>query len=62
MGLGLKVSREAMDRGLLVRARPGSADPVTGDVLCLCPPLSTPEETLDKIPQILRESLIAATR
>src|SRR5438093_1201983 len=47
LGLGLKVSREAMARGLLVRARPGSADPVTGDVLCLCPPLSTPEETLD---------------
>jgi putrescine---pyruvate transaminase len=62
LGLGVKVAREAMARGLLVRARPGSAEPATGDVLCLCPPLSTPADTLDKIPQILRESLIAATR
>ena len=62
LGLGVKVAREAMARGLLVRARPGSAEPQMGDVLCLSPPLSTPQETLDKIPQILRESIIAATR
>ena len=53
---------EAMARGLLVRARPGSADPQMGDTLCLSPPLSTPEEILDRIPQILRESIIAATK
>ncbi len=62
LGLGVKISREAMARGLLVRARPGSADPAMGDTLCLSPPLSTPEEILDRIPQILRESIIAATR
>jgi adenosylmethionine-8-amino-7-oxononanoate aminotransferase len=62
LGLGVKVAREAMSRGLLVRARPGSADPAMGDTLCLSPPLSTPGETLDRIPQILRESIIAATR
>ncbi|HVB15071.1 MAG TPA: aspartate aminotransferase family protein [Stellaceae bacterium] len=62
LGLGVKVAREAMARGLLVRARPGSADPAIGDTLCLSPPLSTPVEILDKIPQILRESIIAATR
>ena len=62
LGLGVKVAREAMARGLLVRARPGSADPAMGDTLCLSPPLSTPGETLDRIPQILRESIIAATR
>src|SRR5579863_6639006 len=62
LGLGVKVSREAMARGLLVRARPGAADPAMGDTLCLSPPLSTPEEILDRIPQILRESIIAATR
>src|SRR5438105_10845997 len=62
LGLGVKVAREAMSRGLLVRARPGSADPVMGDTLCLSPPLSTPEEILDRIPQILRESIIAATK
>ena len=62
LGLGVKISREAMARGLLVRARPGSADPQMGDTLCLSPPLSTPTEILDKIPQILRESIIAATK
>ncbi len=62
LGLGVKVSREAMARGLLVRARPGAADPAMGDTLCLSPPLSTPAEILDRIPQILRESLIAATK
>jgi adenosylmethionine-8-amino-7-oxononanoate aminotransferase len=62
LGLGVKVAREAMARGLLVRARPGSADPAMGDTLCLSPPLSTASEILEKIPQILRESIIAATR
>src|SRR5204863_7550967 len=62
LGLGVKVSREAMARGLLVRARPGSADPVMGDTLRLSPPCSTPAEILEKIPQILRESIIAATK
>src|SRR5580700_8816175 len=62
LGLGVKISREAMAKGLLVRARPGSADPQMGDTLCLSPPLSTPAEILDKIPQIIRESIIAATK
>jgi 2,2-dialkylglycine decarboxylase (pyruvate) len=62
LGLGVKVGREAMARGLLVRARPGSADPAMGDTLCLSPPLSTPEETLTSIPTILRDSIVAATR
>src|SRR2546430_8311187 len=35
LGLGVKISREALARGLLVRARPGSADPAMGDTLCL---------------------------
>ena len=57
------VDRIAADppRGLLIRARPGSADPVIGDTLCFSPPLMTPTETLEKIPQIVRESIIAAT-
>jgi adenosylmethionine-8-amino-7-oxononanoate aminotransferase len=62
LGIGVKVAREAMSRGLLARARPGSADPAFGDTICLSPPLSTPDETLDNIPKILRESLIAATK
>jgi adenosylmethionine-8-amino-7-oxononanoate aminotransferase len=62
LGVGVKVAREAMSRGLMMRARPGSAEPATGDTLCLCPPLMTPDDTLDSIPVTLRESIIAATR
>jgi putrescine aminotransferase len=61
IGLGPRVAREAMARGLLLRIRGGSADPAIGDTICLAPPLMTPTETLEKIPQIIRESLIAAT-
>ena len=50
-----------MARGLLLRIRAGSADPAIGDTICLAPPLMTPIETLEKIPQIIRQSLIAAT-
>ena len=49
-----------MSRGLLLRIRTGSADPAIGDTICLAPPLMTPEATLERIPQIVRESLIAA--
>ncbi|HEX3537083.1 MAG TPA: aspartate aminotransferase family protein [Stellaceae bacterium] len=62
LGLGVKVAREAMSRGLLVRARAGGADPAIGDTLCLSPPLSTSDDILEKIPAILRESIIAATK
>ncbi|HKX19866.1 MAG TPA: aspartate aminotransferase family protein [bacterium] len=62
LGLGGKVVREARSRGLLARIRAGSADPAAGDTICLAPPLTTPEETIDRIPAILRESIIAATR
>ncbi|MBV9016737.1 MAG: aspartate aminotransferase family protein, partial [Alphaproteobacteria bacterium] len=62
LGVGVKIAREAMSRGLMMRARPGSAEPATGDTLCLCPPLSTPDEILDRIPRILREAVTAATQ
>ena len=42
LGVGVKVSREAMSRGLLARARPGSAEPPIGDTICLSPPLVDP--------------------
>jgi len=61
LGIGVKVAREALSRGLLCRARPGGADPAIGDTICLSPPLSTPEEVLDRFPTILRESILAAT-
>ena len=52
---------QAMARGLLLRARGGSADPAIGDTLCLAPPLMTPTETLATFPQIIRDSIAAAT-
>jgi adenosylmethionine-8-amino-7-oxononanoate aminotransferase len=61
LGLGGRVVREARSRGLIARIRAGSADPPVGDTICVAPPLVTPEETIDRIPAILRESLIAAT-
>jgi adenosylmethionine-8-amino-7-oxononanoate aminotransferase len=61
LGLGARITREALSRGLLPRIRAGSADPPIGDTICLSPPLSTPTEVLDRIPEILREAIVAAT-
>jgi adenosylmethionine-8-amino-7-oxononanoate aminotransferase len=61
LGLGGRITKEAMARGLLPRLRAGSADPAIGDTICLAPPLMTPEATIDRIPEILREVIIAAT-
>jgi putrescine---pyruvate transaminase len=62
LGLGARLTRESISRGLLPRVRPGSAAPPIGDTICLAPPLMTPPEVLDRIPQILRAAIIAATR
>ena len=62
LGIGARVTREALARGLLPRIRTGSLDPPVGDTICLSPPLMTPTETLDKIPEILRAAILAATR
>ena len=61
LGLGARFTREALARGLLPRIRTGGADPPIGDTICLAPPLSTPTEVLDRIPEILRASIISAT-
>jgi adenosylmethionine-8-amino-7-oxononanoate aminotransferase len=60
-GLGARVVAQAADRGLILRLR-GASDgpPASGDTLCLAPPLSTPEETLDRIVRIVGESIQAA--
>ncbi len=61
-GLGAKVVGEAAKRGLIMRQRAGAdGPPVSGDSLCLAPPLMTPEATLDRIVQIVGESIVAAT-
>ena len=62
VGLGGRVAREAMARGLIIRIRGGSANPAIGDTICVAPPLMTPTETIDRIPQILRESIVAAAK
>jgi adenosylmethionine-8-amino-7-oxononanoate aminotransferase len=62
LGLGAKVVAEAAKRGLIMRQRPGTdGPPASGDSLCLAPPLMTPEATLDRIVQIVGESIQAAT-
>jgi adenosylmethionine-8-amino-7-oxononanoate aminotransferase len=60
-GLGARVVAQAAERGLLFRLR-GAADgpPASGDTLCFAPPLSTPEATLERIVQIVGESIQAA--
>jgi adenosylmethionine-8-amino-7-oxononanoate aminotransferase len=61
-GLVARITREALNRGLLPRLRVGSIDPAIGDTICVAPPLMTPEATIDRIPEILREVIIAATQ
>jgi putrescine aminotransferase len=60
IGTSGRIGREALARGLLLRVRPGGADPPIGDTICLSPPLMTPTETLDRLPSIVRESILAA--
>ncbi len=60
MGLGGRVVAEAMQRGLIIRVRGGGGTPLSGDSLLIAPPLMTPEETLDRIVNIIGESLRAA--
>src|SRR5215813_9029950 len=62
IGLGGRVAKEALARGLLFRLRGGAADPAIGDTICIAPPLSTPSETIDRIADILRASITAATK
>ncbi len=60
IGLGGRVAKEALARGLLTRIRGGGAEPAIGDTICIAPPLMTPVETIDRIPDILRASITAA--
>ncbi len=61
IGLGGKVVAEAGKRGLIMRQRGGGdGPPASGDSLCLAPPLMTPEATLDRIVQIVGDSIAAA--
>ena len=60
-GLGAKVVAAAAERGLILRQRAGAeGPPVSGDSLCLAPPLMTPEPVIERIVQIVGESIAAA--
>jgi hypothetical protein len=60
-GLGAKIISEAMERGLITRQRGAGArgGMASNDTIMLAPPLMTPEATLDRIVQILADSLTA---
>ncbi|MBI3706442.1 MAG: aspartate aminotransferase family protein [Proteobacteria bacterium] len=62
IGLGAKVAKEALQRGVLIRIRAGGADPAIGDTICVAPPLMTPTESLDRIVSVLRDAIAAAPR
>jgi adenosylmethionine-8-amino-7-oxononanoate aminotransferase len=59
-GLGARVVVEAANRGLILRLR-AAADgpPASGDTLCFAPPLPTPEATLNRIVEIVGDSIQA---
>jgi len=65
IGLGGRVVAEAMRRGLIIRQRPGIMAGAgmleSGDSLSIAPPLMTPEATLDRLVQIVGESIVAAS-
>ena len=60
VGLGARVLAEARARGLVTRVRPGQtgAYPI-GDTICLAPPLVITEAQVDRIVEVLRESIRA---
>ena len=61
IGLGGRVIAEMRVRGLITRIRGGGGGeyPI-GDTICLAPPLTTPDEQLDRIVEITRDALNAA--
>jgi adenosylmethionine-8-amino-7-oxononanoate aminotransferase len=61
LGIGGRVLAEARKRGLLSRIRGGqTGDYPIGDTICLAPPLVITEAQVDRIVEILRESITAA--
>ncbi|MFL5393946.1 MAG: aspartate aminotransferase family protein [Myxococcales bacterium] len=62
IGLGAKVAKEALLRGLLLRIRGGGPDPAIGDTICLAPPLMTPKDVLERIVDTVKVAIVAARR
>ncbi len=62
LGVGAKVVSDARRRGLLVRTRTGQAgEHPIGDTICLAPPLVITDDQIDRIVDILRESITASS-
>ena len=62
LGVGGRILPEARKRGLITRMRLGQGgDYPIGDTICVAPPLVVTEAQIDRIVQILRESITAAT-
>ncbi len=62
LGVGARVVAEARRRGLITRIRTGQAgDHPIGDTLCLAPPLVVTDAQVDRMINILRESIAAVT-
>jgi len=60
IGVGATVLREARERGLLTRIRPGSdGAEAIGDTICLAPPFVATREQLRQIVDILGEAIAA---
>jgi adenosylmethionine-8-amino-7-oxononanoate aminotransferase len=61
IGLGLRVLAEARRRGLITRMRAGQTGEMpVGDTICLAPPLIVSTSQIDRMVEILRESITAA--
>jgi putrescine aminotransferase len=62
MGIGGRVLAEARKRGLISRIRGGqTGDYPIGDTICIAPPLVVTEAQVDRIVEILRESIAICT-
>jgi adenosylmethionine-8-amino-7-oxononanoate aminotransferase len=60
LGVGAKVVAEARRRGVLLRTRTGQAgEHPIGDTICLAPPLVITDEQIDRLVDVLRESITA---
>ena len=62
LGLGARILAEARKRGMISRMRAGQGgDYPIGDTVCVAPPLIVTETQVDRIVEILRESITTVT-
>ncbi len=62
LGVGARILAETRKRGMISRIRAGQAgDYPIGDTVCVAPPLIVTETQVDRIVEILRESITAVS-